>query len=152
VNGRPGLEIVVVEDDPSDVLLLMREFRKHNVANNVVLLEDGARALDYLLPEGARPIPSPSRVVILDLKLPKVNGVEVLRRMKTDERTRDVPVVVLTSSQEERDVRDAREAGADGYLVKPLKFDVFARSIPNPHRGWLLANGVALGGEVKDTV
>src|SRR5512135_3050201 len=92
-------EIVIVEDNPSDAELLMRVFRKHNVANKIVLLKDGAEAIDFFFGQNV-PNNSPSRVVILDLKLPKVNGIEVLRRLKASEHTKKTPVVVLTSSKE----------------------------------------------------
>lgn len=136
-----GIEIVIVEDSPSDAELLMRVFNKHNVANKITLLKDGAEALDFFFPENnsaqAKPV---SRVIILDLKLPKVNGIEVLRRIKTDKRTRNTPVVVLTSSREERDLKDSYNSGVNSYVTKPIKFDEFAKVVSELEMYWLLIN------------
>ena len=141
-NGN-GVEIVIVEDDPNDAELIMRVLRKHNLANRVVHLKDGAEALDFLLPQGghARRLNNHAlRVVLLDLKLPKVNGIEVLRRMKSDDRTRSIPVVVLTSSSEERDLKDAYELGVNSYVAKPVRFDEFAKVVADLGLYWMLLN------------
>ena len=105
-----GVEIILVEDDPADAELIVRVLKKHNLANKIVLLKDGAEALDFLFAQGAytqQPASHGAKVILLDLKLPKISGIEVLQRIKSDERTKEIPVVVLTSSREERDLRDA---------------------------------------------
>ena len=137
------VEVVLVEDNPNDAELILRVFRKHNVANQVVLLKDGAEALDFFFPPGG---PSSGvangalRIVLLDLKLPKVDGIEVLRRIKADERTRSIPVVVLTSSTEQRDLKDAYSLGANSYVAKPIKFDEFAKAVADLGLYWLALN------------
>lgn len=142
VNGD-GLEIVIVEDDPNDAELIMRVLRKHNLANKVVHLKDGAEALDFLFAQGGyadRVTKSTPRVILLDLKLPKVNGIEVLRRIKSDERTKRIPVVILTSSSEERDLKDAYELGVNSYVTKPIKFDEFAKVVADLGLYWMVLN------------
>ena len=125
------VEIVVVEDNPNDAELILRVFRKHNMANQVVLLKDGAEALDFFFPPDG-PAPTTNavlKIILLDLKLPKVDGIEVLRRIKSEERTRSIPVVVLTSSTEERDLNDTYELGVNSYVAKPMKTDEFNRLV-----------------------
>jgi CheY-like chemotaxis protein len=136
-----GIEIVIVEDNPSDAELLMRVFKKHNVANNIVLLKDGAEAMDYFFPQNALARSgTASKIIILDLKLPKINGIEVLRRLKAEETTKNLPVVVLTSSREERDLRDSYNSGVNSYVTKPIKFDEFAKVVSELEMYWLLIN------------
>lgn len=139
------VEIVIVEDNPSDAELLMRVFKKHNVANKIVLLKDGVEALDFLFPKApcVDTFRGP-RVIILDLKLPKVNGIEVLRRIKSDARTKNTPVVVLTSSREERDLKDAYDSGVNSYVTKPIKFDEFAKVVSGLEMYWLLVNKLSV--------
>lgn len=134
-----AVEIVIVEDDPGDAELLMRVFRKHNVANKIVLLKDGAEAMDFFFPQTKPYEPTP-RIIILDLKLPKVNGIEVLKRLKTDETTKATPVIVLTSSREERDLKDSYNSGVNSYVTKPIKFDEFAKVVSELEMYWLLTN------------
>jgi len=137
------VEIVIVEDNPNDAELILRVFRRHNVANQVVLLKDGAEAMEYFFPpEGSAPaIANGSvKIILLDLKLPKVDGIEVLRRLKSEERTRSIPVVVLTSSMEPRDLRDAYELGANSYVAKPIKFDEFTKAVADLGLYWLTLN------------
>jgi CheY-like chemotaxis protein len=136
------VDIVLVEDNPNDAELILRVFRKHNMANQIVLLKDGAEALDFFFPaEGLSPsVARALRIILLDLKLPKVDGIEVLRRLKSHERTRDIPVVVLTSSTEQRDLKDAYELGANSYVAKPIKFDEFAKTIADLGLYWLVLN------------
>jgi CheY-like chemotaxis protein len=135
------IEIVIVEDNPSDAELLMRVFKKHNVGNKIVLLKDGVEAMDFFFPQksvaGGNSTP---RVVILDLKLPKINGIEVLRRLKAEEETKKLPVIVLTSSKEERDLRDSYNSGVNSYVTKPIKFDEFAKVVSQLELYWLLIN------------
>ncbi len=126
------VEILLVEDNPTDLELTLRALRKVNLANQVLAVGDGAQALDFLFAEGeyaGRNGAAHPRVVLLDLKLPKVDGIEVLRRIKGDPRTAMVPVVVLTSSAEERDRLASYQLGANSFIVKPVEFDSFARAV-----------------------
>ncbi len=137
------VEIVIVEDNPNDAELILRVFRKHNMANQVILLKDGAEALDFFFPpEGPAPGVANGvlRVILLDLKLPKVDGIEILRRLKANERTRSIPVVVLTSSTEQRDLKDAYDLGVNSYVAKPIKFDEFAKAVADLGLYWLMLN------------
>ncbi len=135
--------IVLVEDNPDDEALTLRAFEKSNIRNEVVVLRDGAEALAYLFPgdgdgdgDGA---PRPA-LILLDLNLPKVGGLEVLRRMQVDERTRLIPVVVLTSSKLDEDILDSYRSGANAYVRKPVKFSDFAEAIRALGVFWLLLN------------
>jgi len=134
-----NVEIIIVEDNPSDAELLLRVFRKHKLANDIVLLKDGAQALDYFL-QGDPVRRSRPRVVILDLKLPKVSGIQILKQIKSDERTRTIPVVVLTSSQEERDIVESYKLGVNSYIVKPVDFEQFVEAVRQLGLYWLLLN------------
>lgn len=120
-----SVEILLVEDSRQDAELIIRSLRKHNVANNLLHLKDGQDALDYLYSESN----SGPRVIMLDLKMPRVDGLEVLRKLKSDPEKRKIPVVVLTSSKEEQDVIEAYDLGVNAYLVKPLDFQQFADAI-----------------------
>ena len=131
---------MIVEDNPSDTELVLRVFRKHSLANNCVVLKDGAEALDFLLPPGEKGKAPAAKVVLLDLKLPKVDGLEVLRRLRADERTRHLPVVVLTSSNQDRDIKAAYELGANSFIIKPVKFDDFTRVVAQLGLYWLMVN------------
>lgn len=135
-------EILIVEDDPNDAELITRALRKHKLTNKLVLLKDGAEALDFLFGEGsfAQMDDGKPRVILLDLKLPKVNGIEVLRKIKSEERTKKIPVVILTSSREERDLKDAYELGVNSYVTKPIQFDEFAKVVSDLGMYWLLLN------------
>jgi two-component system response regulator len=135
------VEIVIVEDNPNDAELILRVFRKHHMANQVILLKDGAEALDFFFPpDGSVSASAALRIVLLDLKLPKVDGIEVLRRLKSDDRTRDIPVVVLTSSSEDRDIKGAYELGVNSYVAKPIKFEDFAKTVADLGLYWLMLN------------
>lgn len=134
--------IVLVEDNPSDAELVMRVFKKHNLANHLIVLQDGAEALAFLLGEGNfrhKAIPPP-KVILLDLKLPKVDGTEVLRRLKADERTKNIPVVILTSSSEQRDLTECYALGVNSYVTKPIKFADFAKVVADVGLYWLVVN------------
>ncbi|MFP5353355.1 MAG: response regulator [Actinomycetota bacterium] len=137
-NGR--VELLVVEDDPNDLELIMRALKRHNLGNNVRHVGDGQEALDILLGERRSEIHGPPRVVLLDLKLPKVDGLTVLRALRGDPRTRFLPIVVLTSSQEERDLVDSYELGVNSFIVKPLNFDEFVRVVGEIGLYWVLFN------------
>ena len=137
------MEILLVEDNPADVELTLRALKKNNLTNQVQVVTDGAQALDYLFNTGAFAGAKPSippKVVFLDLKLPKVDGHEVLRRMKADERTRMIPVVVLTSSKEEIDIMKSYKLGVNSYVVKPLDFDKFVEAVSQLGLYWVLLN------------
>lgn len=139
-----AIEILLVEDDPDDASLTMRALRKHNLAENIELVTDGAQALDFLFSKGdyaAREASAPApKVVFLDLKLPKINGLQVLRELKADARLRTVPVVVLTSSSEERDLREAYQLGVNSYIVKPIDFQLFLGAVGEMGLYWLFLN------------
>ena len=141
-SGVP-LEILLVEDNPRDAEMAMRALKKNNLANRLVWVKDGAAAIEYIFgrpgvpggPSGTRP-----KLVLLDLKLPKVDGLEVLERLKRDPRTRNIPVVVLTSSREETDIVRSYQAGVNSYIVKPVNFDKFTEAVNQLGMYWLLLN------------
>jgi CheY-like chemotaxis protein len=137
------VEILLVEDNPQDLELTQRALRKGNLTNNIHVARDGAEALEFLFCEGAyasRKIEDGPKVILLDLKLPKVDGLEVLKRIKQDERTKSIPVVVLTSSKEQRDVVDSYQLGVNSYIVKPVNFEGFAAAVQEIGMYWLLLN------------
>lgn len=137
----PEVEIVLVEDDPGDAELITRALRKQNLTNRIVLLKDGVEAIDYFFARGrfaARDTSIKPRVILLDLKLPRINGIEVLRKIKSDERTRKIPVVVLTSSAEGRDIKDAYGLGVNSYVTKPIRFEDFVRAVSDLGFYWML--------------
>lgn len=137
------IDILLVEDNPQDAELMIRSLRKTNVANPIYHVEDGAEALDFLFCRGAyngRNISSPPKVIFLDLKLPKISGLEVLEQIKSDEKLRTLPVVVVTSSREDPDIKTAYELGVNSYVVKPVQFDSFVETMKNLGYYWLLVN------------
>ncbi len=141
-NGNV-IEILLVEDNPQDVELTLRALKRHNLANKVHVVKDGAEALDFLFTTGSyadRDMNNTPKVILLDLKLPKVDGLEVLRRIKSDERTKLIPVVVLTSSREEQDMIDSYRLGVNSYIVKPVDFDKFVEAVGKLGLYWLLLN------------
>lgn len=143
MDGFSDVEILLVEDSPQDAELTLRALKKNSLANNTYHVKDGAQALAFIFATGefaARNIESGPKVVLLDLKLPKVDGIEVLRRMKSDERTRMIPVVILTSSSQDRDVVDSYKLGVNSYIVKPVGFDKFQEAVKQLGLYWLLVN------------
>jgi len=137
------VEILLVEDNPNDVELTLRALKKNNLTNKVHVVKDGAEALEYIFATGAyasRDINCIPKVILLDLKLPKVDGLEVLRRIKSDERTKVIPVVVLTSSKEERDLVESYKLGANSYIAKPVNFESFVKAVVELGLYWLLLN------------
>jgi CheY-like chemotaxis protein len=139
------VEILLVEDNPHDAEMTLRSLRKHNFANKVHWVKDGAEALDFLFQEGdyaGRDAGQSLKVVLLDIKMPKVDGIEVLRRLKADERTRATPVVIMTSSNEERDVVESYRLGVNSYVVKPVQFEAFLDTVARIGLYWVLANRV----------
>lgn len=137
------IEILLVEDNPNDAELSLYALRKHRIANRVHHSKDGAEAIDYLFGQGAyrgRNIDETPKVVLLDLKLPKVDGLAVLKRIKSDPRTRHIPVVILTSSSEERDIVNCYKLGVNSYLVKPIDFEQFSESVRQLGLYWVQLN------------
>lgn len=137
------VEILLVEDSPADAELAQRALRKQNLANKLHLVRDGAEALDFIFATGAyagRRVEDAPKLILLDLKLPKVDGLTVLRRVKSDPRTKRIPVVVMTSSREEQDVVESYELGVNSYVVKPVDFDQFAHAVADLGLYWLLLN------------
>ena len=139
-----SVEILLVEDNITDAELTIRELKKHNMANNLIHLKDGEEALDFIFATGkyanTRDVQYTPKVVLLDIQMPKVNGIEVLEKIKTDPKTRSVPVVILTSSKENPDIQRCYDLGANSYIVKPVNFDGFAQAIKNLGFYWLLLN------------
>jgi two-component system response regulator len=139
----PQKSILLVEDNPDDEALTIRALSKHNVVNGVVVARDGVEALDYLFATGAhagRDVSDLPQIVLLDLKLPKLDGFEVLRRIRADHRTQTLPVVILTSSKEERDVAQGYRDGCNSYVRKPVNFDEFIEAARQLGLYWLLLN------------
>ena len=135
--------ILLVEDNPDDEMLTLRALKKNNIVNEVIVVRDGAEALEYLFGTGQyvkRDLSIMPAVILLDLKLPKVDGLEVLRRMRADDRTRRLPVVVLTSSKEEQDIVSSYDRGANSYVHKPVDFDKFTQAVGQLGLYWLLLN------------
>jgi CheY-like chemotaxis protein len=137
--------ILLVEDNPDDVLLTERAFTKNHIKNRLVVATDGEQALRYLLPDDDRAALRPA-LVLLDMKLPKIDGLEVLRGIRGDERTRMLPVVVLTTSNEERDIVQSYRLGANSFVRKPVKFDEFVRAVNVLGVYWLMVNEPAPAG------
>lgn len=137
------VEILLVEDNPQDLELTIRALRKANLANHIQVARDGEEAIEFIFCEGPysnRKIEDKPKVILLDLKLPKIDGLEVLERIKNDERTKDIPVVVLTSSREQKDVIESYQLGVNSYIVKPVSFDQFIEAVRNLGMYWLLLN------------
>ncbi|HBC87742.1 MAG TPA: two-component system response regulator [Lentisphaeria bacterium] len=137
------VEILLVEDNPRDVEMTLRALKKRNLANKVMVVNDGVEALDFIFSKGkyeGRSLANGPKVVLLDLKLPKVSGLEVLKKIKSDESTRIIPVVVLTSSQEEKDLVESYKLGVNSYITKPVDFDKFLDSVGELGLYWLLIN------------
>lgn len=138
-----SVEVLLVEDTPEDAEMTMRTLRKHNLANNLVWVKNGVEAVDFLFATGEfvnRNVADVPRVVLLDLRLPKLSGLDVLRRLKEDERTRAIPVVVLTSSTEESDMKECYRLGVNSFVSKPVEFDAFMKVVGKMGFYWLLVN------------
>ena len=137
------VEILIVEDNANDAELTIRALKKHNLANDLYVAEDGQEALDFVFCRGqfeSRLSAKPLKVIFLDLKLPKINGLEVLREIKSNPQTKKLPVVIITSSKEDPDIEAAYELGANSYVVKPVNFDDFIKAMQNTGLFWLLVN------------
>jgi len=139
-----SVDILLVEDNVDDAELTIRELKRHRLLNNLVHLKDGEQALDFIFATGRfagiRDIAFCPRVILLDIQMPKVNGIEVLQRIKVDPRTKTIPVVVLTSSNQDPDIRTCYNMGVNSYIVKPVNFDRFAQAIQSIGLYWLLIN------------
>jgi len=139
------VDILLVEDNPQDAEMTIRALKKHHLANSVQHVTDGAEALAYLFATGPysnRRVEDRPKVVLLDLKLPKVDGLEVLKAIKADDRAKMIPVVVLTSSKEERDMVESYRLGVNSYIVKPVEFEKFVEAVKQLGLYWLLLNGI----------
>lgn len=139
----PEVEILLVEDNASDAEMTIDALKKNNLANKLLHLKDGTAALDFIFGEGefeGRNIENKPKVILLDLKMPKVNGIEVLQRIRADERTKQIPVVVLTSSKEDPDIKKCYELNVNSYVVKPVEFDEFQKAISSLGLYWMIVN------------
>lgn len=139
-----SVEVLLVEDNMTDAELTIRELKKHHLANNLIHVKNGEEALEFIFGTGryaaSRDISFPPKLVLLDIQMPKVNGIEVLQQIKNDERTRRTPVVILTSSKEDPDIKKCYALGANSYIVKPVNFERFTQAIQNLGMYWLLLN------------
>jgi len=152
MSQNPPVEILLVEDSPEDLELTQRALRQANLANHIEVARDGAEALDFIFGEGSHAGRDPGeapRLILLDLKLPKIDGLEVLQRIKNDPRTRTIPVVVLTSSREQQDVVDSYRLGVNSYIVKPVNFERFAQAVQQLGMYWTLLNQPPEAGRSK---
>ena len=137
------VEILLIEDNPDEADLAIRSLRENNLANNLVHIDDGAEALDYIYSKGkyaGSALSHYPKLILLDLNLPKISGLEILRRLKSDEATKMIPIVVLTSSTEQRDIIDSYKLGVNSYIVKPVNFDSFSKAIAELKMYWLVLN------------
>jgi two-component system response regulator len=143
MSGDHVVEVLIVEDNQQDLELTLRALRKANLTNRIQVARDGKEALDFIFGEGdhaGRKIDNGPKMILLDLKLPKVDGLEVLKRVKGDPQTRTIPVVVLTSSKEQKDVVESYALGVNSYIVKPVNFEGFANAVGELGLYWLLLN------------
>lgn len=137
------VEVILVEDNQNDAELAIRALKKRNLGNRFTHLKNGQEALDYIFCKGSyseRNINNYPKVILLDLKMPKVNGIEVLEQIKADERTKSIPVVVLTSSKEDPDIKKCYQLGVNSYIVKPVEFDTFVKAVSELGLYWLILN------------
>ena len=143
MNYQDAVDILLVEDNPRDTELTIRALNKHNIANKLIVLEDGAETLDFIFCRGKyadRVITNYPKVILLDLKLPKINGLEVLKTIKSDKRTKMIPVIMVTSSMQDSDMKTAYEYSANSYVVKPVDFNKFIEAMSHLVLYWLLVN------------
>jgi two-component system response regulator len=137
------IEILLIEDNMDDAALTIRALKKNNVINNILHLEDGAQALDFIFSEGEyadRAETTTPKLILLDIKMPKINGLQVLQRLKSDERTKKIPVVMLTSSKEDPDIKKCYELGVNSYIIKPVDFENFQSAVSQLAVYWQLIN------------
>lgn len=146
------VEILMVEDDPDDAELALLALKAQNIVNNIVIVHDGVEALDFLFGKGTyegRNLNHQPKLILLDLKMPKLDGLEVLKQLRTDDRTCAIPVVMLTSSKQDPDIKQAYELGVNSYIVKPVDFDQFAETVAKLGFYWALMNQPPLPSEEK---
>lgn len=139
------IDIILVEDNPDDALLTTRAFAKHNITNSLIHLKNGQEALDFIfngVDYNGKVFSDRPKVILLDLKMPKVSGMEVLQRVKSDPKTKVIPVVILTSSAEDPDIKRCYELGANSYIVKPVEFDKFAKTVVDLGLYWTVLNHI----------
>ena len=145
MTAHGAVEILLAEDNAEDAEMTMRALRRNNLTNHLHWVKDGEEALEYLFGSGRygdRGVARPPKLVLLDIKMPKVDGIDVLRRLKEDPATRGIPVVMMTSSNEERDVVDAYRLGVNSYIVKPVQFEAFVETVAKIGMYWVLTNRV----------
>jgi CheY-like chemotaxis protein len=144
IEAVHSVRILLVDDSATDAELCIDTLKKHNLADQLTWVKDGAEALDYLFSEGryAERSPTQPQLILLDLAMPKVNGFDVLRRIRSDDRTKSIPVVVMTSSQEDRDITESYNLGVNSYVSKPVVFDEFANTIAQLGMYWMMVNRV----------
>jgi CheY-like chemotaxis protein len=143
MSDPDNIEILLVEDNQDDLDMALRSLRKRDMNTQIQIARDGAEALNFIFCQGefaARKFENPAKVILLDLKLPKIDGMEVLKRIKADSRTKMIPVVILTSSKEQRDVVESYNLGVNSYIVKPVNFEQFAETVQELGMYWLLHN------------
>jgi two-component system response regulator len=143
MNRLDQIDILIVEDNPNDAELIVRVLKKQHLANNIFIAEDGEEALSFIFCRdkySTRSKTNPPKAIFLDLKLPKINGLEVLKEIKSDKETKKLPVVIVTSSKEDPDIKAAYELGANSYVVKPVEFDAFIHAVSNAGLYWLVVN------------
>ena len=137
------VDILYIEDNPNDIELTLRALKKRNLANSILIIKDGEEALEYIFCHGRyaqRDKGQKPKIILLDIKLPKVNGIEILKRIKSDKDTKTIPVIILTSSREESDLIKSYNLGVNSYVVKPLNFDSFSEAVSSLGLYWLLIN------------
>ncbi|MES2515617.1 MAG: response regulator [Bacteroidota bacterium] len=142
-NTIHNIEIILVEDSMEDANLVMRSLNKNNLSNSIIHLHDGAEALDFIFAKGiyeSRSMDDRPKLILLDLKMPKIDGLQVLRTLKGDERTKSIPVVIMTSSREDRDLVESYKLGVNSYVVKPVAFENFAKAVAELGIYWLMVN------------
>ncbi len=143
MNAYQPIEILFIEDNPHEAELTIRSLKKHNLANTLKHIDDGAEALDFIFATGVyadREFSPNPKLIILDLKLPKIDGLEILRKIKSDQRTQSIPVAVLTSSKEEKDIIESYKLGVNSYIVKPVNFESFSKAVAELGLYWIILN------------
>lgn len=142
-NNMHNVDILLVEDSMDDANLIIRSLKKNNLCNNIRHLHDGAEAVDFIFANGPfseRRVEDKPKLILLDLKMPKMDGLQVLRMLKSDERTKAIPVVIMTSSREDKDLEESYKLGVNSYVVKPVSFNSFAKAVTELGMYWIMVN------------